>query len=145
MVEHKRGYAIIFMLGTAINTSNMLITRSRTVKVESKVKLDSYWLLLLQLPAWVCFIVLVTWYECIPVERAGEYIESYPSIINDIEKTSATCFFIDHGKYWFLKYPDIKENKIFLFLILLLLVIMQALTIKPFLRFRDRSRNRKLS
>ena len=107
------------------------------------MKLDSYWLLLLQFPAWVCFIVLVTWYECVPVEHASEYVRNYPGIINDIEKRSATCFFVDHGKLWFFNYPEFKENKVWFFLVLLLLVIMQGLTIRPFLRFKGRSKNKK--
>lgn len=104
------------------------------------MRLDSYWLLLFQIPAWICFLFLIAWYECIPVGHAVDYVNKFPNILHDIEASAATCFFVDHGKVWFLSYPDLNTNRSLFILILFIFLLIQTLTIKPFLRFKNRVR-----
>ena len=38
------------------------------------MRLDNYWFFLFQFPAWVCFLILISWYKCIPIDQAINYM-----------------------------------------------------------------------
>lgn len=99
------------------------------------IRWDSYYFLLLMIPALFIFYIITTWLGCIPISE----IESYRQImIEEKIPEGSTCFSTNHmTKITFFSYPPLEEDYLFFGMLVLLLLILNALMIRPMLRSRS--------
>ena len=83
---------------------------------------SSYWYLLLFIPAWVLFYVLMTWLGCKPL---GELAHLPPEVVPQVIPEGATCFADNHLSWVvFFSYPPAGGSLIPLLLITSALVLL---------------------
>lgn len=100
------------------------------------MKTDSYWLLLLQIPAIILFLLVISWFFCVPIDPEVTHDYRFPDFLSVITGISGSCHFVDHGKVWLMPYPEIGKAKLYFFILIILFVVCQTMVLKPFLRLK---------
>lgn len=96
------------------------------------VKWDSYYFLVLYIPALYVLYILATWSTCTPISE----IDSYRHLLNgDQIPQDATCFLDNHmTSISFYSYPPLEDNLPIVVGLGVLLAALAVLLVRPTLR-----------
>jgi len=90
------------------------------------LRLSSYWLLILWVPALLLFYVIMSWVGCTPISEVDSYIHLLKEGQNIPE--TATCFSDNHmQKLTFHNYPELENSRLVFGTLVLSLITMWAL------------------
>lgn len=96
------------------------------------IKWDSYYFLILFIPAIYIFYIVMTWFGCTPISE----IDAYRHImVEENIPEGSTCFSDNRMQYiTFYFYPPIEDNLFYFGTLVLLLIVLSGFLIRPVLR-----------